>query len=318
MRKWLQIVLAANLAVGLLQCLACILAPDKREPVPSGVQDPPNSTIATRTEARVMVISDSNAVDMSLNEYLTGVLLAEIPCDFHEEAKKAQAIVARTYTLRVANLGIKHGDGTVCGDHTCCQEYISPDDYLNNGGDQFAIDQMKKAVEETEGIVLTYGGDLIDATYFSCSGGVTEDAVAVWGADIPYLRSVSSPGEEIAAHYIDTVRFSSEEFQKAIGLKLTGEPKEWFGNVSYTDGGGVDTLEIGDRVFSGTKLRADLGLYSTWFSLLPLSDGVLITTRGFGHRVGMSQYGAEAMARMGKTYDEILQHYYRGVTIETG
>ena len=140
--------------------------------------------------------------------------------------------------------------------------------------------------------------------------------MAVWGTDVPYLRSVESPGEENAAHYTDTVYFTKEEFVDRLGLPLTGSPETWFGQIHYTSGGGVDTVTIGGVVCTGTILRSKLGLYSTVFTLKPDEKGVTITTRGFGHRVGMSQYGAEAMAVSGSSYAEILAHYYRGTTLE--
>ena len=142
-----------------------------------------------------------------------------------------------------------------------------------------------------------------------------EDAAAVWGTDFPYLQAVASPGEEKAAHYTDTVRFSAEAFQDALGVKLSGSPGSWFRDVTYTDGGGVDTIVIGGTSYKGTSLRSALGLRSTAFSISTTEDTVTITTRGYGHRVGMSQYGADAMAVTGSTCQEILVHYYPGTTL---
>jgi stage II sporulation protein D len=161
--------------------------------------------------------------------------------------------------------------------------------------------------------VLTYEGSLIEATYFSCSGGSTEDAAAVWGTDFSYLRAVDSPGEEHAAHYTDTVSFTVDELEQRLGVALAGE---WIGRVSYTAGGGVDTILIGGKCFTGKEIRTILGLRSTVFEMEVSGETVAITTRGFGHRVGMSQYGADAMAVSGSSYEEILAHYYPGTTIE--
>ena len=174
----------------------------------------------------------------------------------------------------------------------------------------------KLALSQTSAQVLTYENFLIDATYFSCSGGQTEDALAVWGEDIPYLQSVSSPGEENAAHFRDSVEFSSQAFQKALGQQLTGAPTDWFGHVEYTKGGGIKSILIGDKRYTGTELRTILDLRSTAFSITTLHDTVVITTKGFGHRVGMSQYGAQAMALSGANYEEILAHYYPGTVID--
>lgn len=259
---------------------------------------------------------DGEVTAMDMDEYLLGAVLAEMPADFEEEALKAQAVAARTYARRAYVTGGKHGDGSVCGNYACCQAYISPDDYLERGGTQDGVDKVRFCVEATSGLVLTYEGALIEATYFSCSGGRTEDAAAVWGTEYPYLQAVDSPGEEGAAHYTDTVIFLPEVFCNRLGLTLEGNPQTWFGEAAFTSGGGVDTLVIGDNLFRGTELRSLLGLRSTAFTVDTVDGNIRITTRGYGHRVGMSQYGADAMAVTGAGYGEILAHYYPGTTLE--
>ena len=254
---------------------------------------------------------------MELEEYIRGVVLAEMPASFEEEALKAQAIVARTYALKRQEEGIRHPDGAVCTDHTCCQAYISDKDYLAEGrGNQTCIDKIAQAVEATQGQVLTYEGTLIEATYFSCSGGRTEDAVAVWGTDVPYLQAVDSPGEENADAYWEQVYFTATEFAAALGRTLTGAPSSWLGKVTYTDGGGVATMYIGGICYEGTQLRALLGLNSTIFTMTASSGGITVDMLGHGHRVGMSQYGADAMAVTGSTCEEILAYYYQGTRID--
>ena len=250
----------------------------------------------------------------NLEDYLVGVVLAEMPASFESEALKAQAVVARTYTMRANTTGGKHGDGSVCTDYACCQAYIDPADYVSQGGTGENVEKIRSAVNSTSGQVLTYEGALIEATYFSCSGGSTEDAVAVWGTDYPYLQAVASPGEEHAAYYTDTVTFTPAQFQSALGVTLSGEPKTWFGTVTYTEGGGVDTMQIGGKTYKGTQLRQLLSLRSTAFTV-STGENITITTKGFGHRVGMSQYGADAMAATGKGYAEILAYYYQGTVL---
>lgn len=174
---------------------------------------------------------------------------------------------------------------------------------------------MRRAVEATAGLVLTYEGSLIEATYFSCSGGSTEDAAAVWGTDFPYLQAVESPGEEQAAHYTDTVTLNAQSFQAALGETLPGAPDSWFGEITYTDGGGVAEMKIGGKTYSGTKLRRLLQLRSTAFTIRAGEDTIEITTKGYGHRVGMSQYGADAMAVKGSYFKTILAHYYPGTRL---
>ncbi len=260
-----------------------------------------------------LTLPDGTVAEMDLDDYLTGVVLAEMPASFEPEALKAQAVVARTYTLKAAETGGKHENGSVCTDHTCCQAYIDPADYA---GGLENLEKIRAAVEATAGLVLTYEGQLIEATYFSCSGGSTEDAVAVWGTDYPYLRATSSPGEEHAAHYTDTVTFTAVEFAERIGQALTGSPQSWLGFTTYTAGGGVNSMRIGSQDYKGTELRSLLGLRSTAFTITAEGDTITITTKGYGHRVGMSQYGADAMALAGSTFDEILSHYYKGTTLE--
>ena len=259
-----------------------------------------------------LLLPDGSIQTMDLEEYLVGVVLGEMPASFETEALKAQAVVARTYTLKCAEAGVKHGTGIMCSDAACCQAYAAPEDY---GGWASALAKVRSAVTETAGEVLTYNGNLIEATYFSCSGGITEDAVAVWGTDYPYLRSVESPGEEAAVHYTDSVYFTADEFLLRLDRELTGSPKTWLGFVTYTAGGGVNTIRIGGVDYKGTEIRAKLGLRSTAFTMTADEEGIAVNTKGFGHRVGMSQYGADAMALRGCGYEEILTHYYQGTSL---
>ena len=257
---------------------------------------------------------DGTVIQMDMNDYLVGVVLAEMPASFEPEALKAQAVVARTYTRKRMEGG-KHGQAAVCMDSGCCQGWRSGEDYLAQGGKPSAVEKVRAAVADTDGLVLRYEGKLIDATYFSCSGGVTEDAVAVWGQDVPYLKSVQSPGEEEAPRFSDSVTFSPGDFAGKLGLSAAGDPGSWFGAVTYTAGGGVETMVIRGKSFSGTQLRSKLGLRSTAFAITVSGDKITVTTRGFGHRVGMSQYGAQAMAQEGSSFSDILAHYYTGTEL---
>lgn len=261
-----------------------------------------------------LTAEDGGVVQMDMDDYLVGVVLAEMSASFEEEALKAQAVAARTYTRKAWETGGKHGDGSVCTNASCCQAYLPESAYLSRGGIQEDADKVRRAVDATSGQVLTYEGQLIEATYFSCSGGSTEDAVAVWGTEYPYLQAVESPGEENAAHYTDVVTFSRSEFQNALGVTLPGSPGSWFGPVTYTEGGGVASMKIGETTYSGTQLRSLLGLRSTNFTVSAGAE-ITITTKGYGHRVGMSQYGADAMAASGSSYRQILAHYYPGTEL---
>lgn len=288
----------------------------------SGEENNIHNSSVDETVSQVTNIDDSPVVsvrfedgtvsNLELEQYILGVLMGEIPESFELEAIKAQAVVARTFTVKNMRNGYKHTECDVCTDSRCCQSYYAPEDFVLDGG---SIEKYQDAVKQTQGQVLLYNDELIEATYFSCSGGETEDAQAVWGTDIPYLQSQISPGEENATHYTDTVVLTAEEFQKQMGEIYSGASGGWIGQVTYTEGGGVDKIEIGGFVYTGVQIRQLLGLNSTAFVISAVGDNITITTKGFGHRVGMSQYGADAMAIQGKSYEEILSYYYPGTTM---
>ena len=258
---------------------------------------------------------DGTVTEMELEDYLCGVVLAEMPADFELEALKAQSVVARTYALRRLEQGAKHDAGAVCTDPACCQGYVHQEEFLKKGGTQAGISKVAQAVWSTAGEVLLYDGELIDATYFSCSGGRTEDAAAVWGSDVPYLQSTTSPGEENAAHYSDRLSLSVDSVETALGVILEGDPGDWFQIISYTAGGGVEKITVCGQEFTGVQVRTLLGLRSTNFTVIAGETEIEFDTLGYGHRVGMSQYGADAMAVDGSSYADILAHYYNSTTL---
>lgn len=276
-------------------------------------QMPETEPTQPAVQHRIPVLTEDGMVEMELESYVLGVVLAEVPSSFAPEALKAQAVAARTAALYICQSS-RH-DGAVCVSYGCCQAYISRENYFAIGGDEKRLEIVWSAVEATAAQVMTYEGDLICAAYFSCSGGSTEDAVAVWGSDVPYLQAVESPGEEFASVFSDCFVFTAEQFQQALCVRLDGLPESWFGEVTYTDGGGVATMTIGGVAYRGTTLRTLLRLRSTAFTVRVEGDTVFIETRGYGHRVGMSQYGAQAMALSGSGYGEILCHYYLGAEL---
>lgn len=263
---------------------------------------------------KIRVLDQKMVREMELEAYIAGVVLGEMPAEFESEALKAQAVASRTFTLRSVQRGNKHQDVDVCTDASCCQAYLSMDDYT---GTDTHRQRVLNAVKDTAGQVITYQGNLIEATYFSCSGGKTEDAVAVWGTPVPYLQSVDSPGEEIASVYETTTTLSVSAFMKMLGIQDVNLLSNDDISITYTAGEGVETLRIGSHTYSGTQARVLLNLRSTNFTVEKQDDAIQIVTRGYGHRVGMSQYGAEAMAIAGCNYEEILMHYYSGVQFVT-
>jgi len=277
---------------------------------------------ADKTQKYIEIKTEIGIEQMLLDEYLVGVVLSEMPASFELEALKAQAVAARTFALRQMD-NSKHGDCDLCSDSSCCQAWTSKAAIETKLGDSFEYYWKKgeMAVRETENEAIYYNEKLIDAVYFSCSGGVTEDAIAVWGNDVPYLRSVESPGEENAKVYESKVVISAEEFAHIIRseqpeIELSGNPSEWFGNIERTAGNGVKSIAICGHKFTGIQFRKLFGLKSTCFSVSLTEEGIVFSVRGYGHRIGMSQYGANSMAKQGRTYQEILLHYYTGVEIK--
>lgn len=284
-------------------------------PVWNQAVDSIQQTVEERKLTIPVLKSDGQVHRMDLEDYISRVVLGEMPANFGSEALKAQAVAARTYTLQCIRDGDRHPDGAVCTDYRCCQEYVEPEDYLEAGGTRGSVNKVFRAVEETRGEVLRYDGDLIYATYFASSGGSTEDAREVWGQAFPYLTVVSSPEPE-SAYDGEQVRFTPSEFLQRLGVELQGNPTDWFGKVTYTAGKGVDLMRIGARLYTGVELRRIFGLRSTIFTVTATKDSVTFETMGYGHRVGLSQYGADAMAATGESYDRILGHYYPGTSLE--
>lgn len=307
----------------LILCVAALCAIPFFLPVPSPapadaaptetMSAQPQTALPFDREVTLRVLCGEETACMTLREYLVGVLYAEMPADFPEEALKAQAVAARTFALRKAESG-KHPQADVCTDSACCQGFLPVEDAQ-------VLARLQAAVDETDGLVVTYGEGLIDATFFSCSDGQTESAAAVWGSDIPYLQSVDSPGEEAAPPFSQTVTLEADYFADILTaaypqINLSGSPCGWFGALTKTAGGGIDTVFIGGTPIPGTRLRQLFSLRSTDIVFAPSETQITVTTYGFGHRVGMSQYGAKAMAESGSSFSEILTHYYSGTTIK--
>ena len=286
-------------------------------PAPSGVLD---------TETTITVHqSDGTTQTLALGDYLWRVVAAEMPASFEEEALKAQAVAARTYAMRrLSNPPAAHPDAAVCTDYTCCQAYITPESAASNWGNKadYYTAKIKNAVSGTDGVVARYNGALIDAVFFSSAAGRTVDAVEVWGNSVPYLTSVDSPEGEEVPNWRSTVTLTAQEFRDTFlaahpDAKLDGDPAAWFGTVETNSGGGVSTIVVGGVTVKGTEMRTLFSLRSVNFTVSTSGEEITFSVTGYGHGVGMSQYGANAMAKEGKTYQEILQWYYTGITLDT-
>ena len=269
------------------------------------------------------ILVDGQVQEMDLNQYLWGVVAAEMPASFEEEALKAQAVAARTYSLHKAGNAANHPEADLCTDYACCQAWIAREKAQANWGEnaEAYTEKITQAVAETNNQVILYDGQLISAVFHSSSGQATQDAVAVWGNSVPYLQSVESPEGEEVPNYHSEVTFTAQEFKDTYlaaqpGAVLEGEPAAWFGETTLTNGGSVGTIVIGGVTVTGVQAREIFGLRSAAFTVETTADSVTFQVTGFGHGVGMSQYGANAMAADGSTYTEILKHYYTGVTVE--
>lgn len=316
-KKWKPVVIAVALGVVLPRVLLGTVEPQQQiTPTEQPTQQQTMQIPSSKATYLPVMTAENSVHVMELEQYVLGVVLAEMPPDFEAEALKAQAVVARTYALRRLNSQDRHKDVAVCSSPKCCQAFMTKEEFLEKGETVAGLEKIAQAVEMTKGEVLTYEGEIIEATYFSCSGGRTEDALAVWGEVIPYLQAVDSPGEEKAEKYWQMVRFTAEEFENALGQDLSGTPQNWLGKRTFTPGGGVQTMVIDGLTYTGTQLRELLNLNSTAFTMTAENNGISVETLGKGHRVGMSQYGADAMARNGSSYDEILMHYYCGTRID--
>ena len=259
-----------------------------------------------------------------LEKYLLGVVSAEMPASFEEEALKAQAVVARTYTLYSIQKSKKHENADICDSSSCCQAWISKEDRLAKWEEDARKENWNKileAVSETKGKVIKYNGDLIDAFFHSNSGGKTEEPVNVWGGtNYPYLQSVETSGEDAYSQYSSQVTISKTDFvnkikEKHSDFEIDFSKDEAIKITEYTESGRVKTIKVGNLNLSGVEIRSILNLKSTNFKFEINGEEIKFEVIGYGHGVGMSQTGADSLAKEGKGYEEIIKHFYTGVEI---
>ena len=271
--------------------------------------------------------NDSEKIEeVALDEYLYGVVSAEMPASFEKEALKAQAVVARTYTIyKIVNNDGKHKDADICDDSTCCQAWISKEDRLSKWKEEERNSNWSKIVEavnDTQGKIITYEGKPINAFFHSNSGGTTEAPINVWGGSgYPYLQSVSTSGEDAYSQYNSEAEFTKKEFEEKIkkehsDFKIDYKKEECIKVEEYTEGNRVKTVKIGNLELSGVEVRNIFGLKSANFEISIKDDKIRFQVIGYGHGVGMSQTGADSLAKEGKNYEDIIHHFYTGVKIE--
>lgn len=265
---------------------------------------------------------DGTVTQTNMEEYLWSVVAAEMPAAFEEEALKAQACAARTYAVRLQESGGKHENADLCTDSKCCQAYISPADAAAKWGDsaQAYAGKITRAVSQTDGLGVLHAGAPIQALFFSSAPGKTTDAVAVWGSSVDYLKSVDSPEGEEVPNYRTTVTLSAQEVKNLLlaaypGCDLSGEPGTWFSDIRTGESGAVSSVLIGGVTLTGNQVRGALGLRSPTFTVAFDGANFTFQVTGYGHGVGMSQYGANAMAKSGSTFRDILTWYYTGTEV---
>ena len=269
--------------------------------------------------------TDTGKVEtVELDKYLYNVVSAEMPIDYNLEALKAQATVARTYTLYKIINGSKHENADICDDSGCCQAWISKENryeaWKTDCDDKW--EKIKNAVDSTRGKIITYDGKVINAFFHSNSGGATERPLYVWGGDgYPYLQSVETSGEDAYKQYSSEVSLKKDEFEEIMkeeykDFKIDWEEDNCIEIKSYTEGNRVRQIKIGNKVLSGVEVRTLFSLRSANFSFEIGKNSIKFGVIGYGHGVGMSQTGSNTLAEEGKNYIEIIKHYYTGVEVE--
>lgn len=277
------------------------------------------SDVSEVENIRLLLTKTNEVVEMPLDEYIIGVLIGEVPSSYEDEALKAQAVVARTYTLyKIKNSPTAHENADMCDDINHCQAYKSKEyamECWDDDVEKVKWSKLENAVKSTSGKVITYSGALINAFFHAHSGGMTEDAKEIWGREeIPYLKSVNS---EEGYSYDDKVVYSKKDFFDVLKNKYPDYDSSYtnYNIDTLTSSGRVDSMTIGNKVLSGNDVRSIYGLRSTYFSVSEKDDNIIFETKGYGHGVGMSQEGANYMATNGKTYEQIIKHYYTDVDI---
>lgn len=249
-----------------------------------------------------------------MEEYLVGVVSTEMPALYEKEALKAQAVAARSYILsKIGTKNPDHEGAEVCTNSAHCKAYVSDDELKERWGEKYDeyLKKIKDAVSQTKGEYIAYDGETAVACFYAVSGGRTESSKDVWGGEKPYLQSVDSPWDLEYDGLIEKVKIDKEKVKSTLGVQTLQR-----GGITRTSGGSVKTVAIGEKVFSGTEIRQLFGLNSANFEIEEEEEKIIFVTKGKGHGVGMSQFGANQMAKQGKDYKEILTYYYQGVEIK--
>ena len=283
-----------------------------------------NTIVNAPINMKVYSSKEGKIKKLDLEEYIYGVVSAEMPANFELEALKAQAVAARTYALSKKINKCSNSKGADICDTVHCQVYMEKEERFKGWSNKAETywNKIVQAVDYTKGVVLTYDRKLVlNPQFFATSSGKTEDNKDVFASNIPYLKSVNSPGEEIAPKFKSKVEISYEKFINKINSTYkkakmkNSNVKNQVKIINRTDGGGVEKIQLGKTSISGIEFRKLFNLNSSNFNIKFNSNNIEILCKGYGHGVGMSQWGANAMAKNGDGFDKILTHYYTGVKL---
>jgi len=285
------------------------------------------SAIGKTVAISVYMHEQDSIIQMDLEEYVKGVVAAEMPAEFELEALKSQAVAARTYAVKhmraFGGNGLEsHPGADISTDYQQSQAWLSQEQLKKRWGSQYILywEKVSHAVEQTKGLVLTYNGEFINAVFHSTSGQYTASAKEVWGYDYPYLQSVPCPWDQQSPRYHDRKEFSVPQIEHLLGPETQVVAAMQNGSgvtqiLEKTDSGRVATIRIGAQTLSGLTVRDKLELRSTNFTIEMHDDKMIFNTTGYGHGVGLSQYGANGMAQAGHDFRKILTTFYTGVSI---
>lgn len=320
MKKYimLAVVIAISLVGVPLLTLMAAGVPDEE------LYDPISRTENKTADTIAVYFSEEDKTEeLGFRDYIIGVVAAEMPVEFHSEALSAGACAAATFARKNQLKGADEtlGGAVISTDSAKHQAYMSIEEMKEKWGDGFDEYYIKlcEAVDKAIDYSITYEGELIVAAYHAISPGKTETAENIWGKGLDYLVSVESDGDKITPKYTSEITVSFNEFRKIMeneGAELPDDKSLWFNSGTYTDSGTLKSITIGSKSFSGTELREMFSLRSAAVKLGMNSDGIVFFVKGYGHGVGLSQYGANYLAKQGYSWEEIIKHYYTGVEIE--
>ncbi|MBQ9841701.1 MAG: stage II sporulation protein D [Clostridia bacterium] len=331
MKGYVTLLAAAAILLLLIPLPALGHAP--ADPTPPPTTEDTTTVETTQTPAKqedapvFKMLCGDEVVTLDDRDFLIRTLAMEMPASYHEEALKAQAVAAYTYYHRRRVAQQNKADPDLKG-----ADFVTPNDAFPQNYDEESLrerwgenydeyyEKIAAAVDAVWGQTITYDGALIDACFHAMSNGQTETAKQVWGAEVPYLQAAASPGDTQANGYRSTATFTPQQVRDILsdekGVSLSDDPAEWFGKPTLSDSGTVASQSVGGKKIAGTRVRTLFGLRSASYSVTYENDTFTFSVRGYGHGVGMSQNGADCLAREGYSYKEILKHYYAGVTIE--